>query len=320
VQVSVWYPAQPGSAAAPLRYRDYVLVAGSEATLAALDAAGEKAALERYAGFLERNGVPRAGIDEWLETPLRAVRDAAAAPGPFPLVLLAQGLGGAVQDQAALGEHLASHGYVVATTPSPVRLGAGMESEADVLPLAREQARDLDLARERVQGLAGVDGTRVALAGYSFGGRAALLMAGPGANRRALVSLDGGIGTAAAPAWLPPSAFDRAALRVPLLHIHTEGDPAAVPDLTLLRSLRRAPRTLARLDGMAHLDFITYGVASALLPSLGASGREARAERLQAAFTLARAFLDTHVKGEAGAWEAAAAAAPGFVRVTPLAR
>lgn len=318
VQVSVWYPAQPGAAEAPLRYRDYVVAAGSEATLAPLDAAARQAASERYAGFLERNGVPRAGIDEWLDAPMRARRDAAALPGPFPLVLLAQGMGGAVHDQAALGEHLASHGYVVATTPSPVRLGVPMESDADVLPMAKEQARDLGIALERLRTAPNVDAARRAVVGYSFGGRAALLLAVPRTGLRALVSLDGGIGTSAAKGWLPPAALNRGAVRLPILHVHTEGDPAAVPDFTLLRSLRHAPRTLARVADMAHLDFITFGVASAALPSLGASDREGRAARLQAVFTLTRAFLDAHLKGDPAAWDALRATPPAFVRLITL--
>jgi dienelactone hydrolase len=321
VQVSVWYPARAGAVATPLLYRDYVAVAASETTLAPLHDAGRQAALARYRGFLERNGIPAAGIDEWLAAPMRAQRDAAAEPGAFPLILIAQGMGGAVHDQAALGEHLASHGYVVATTPSPVRLGVPMESDADVLPMAREQARDLEIARERLRSTPQVDGARTGLVGYSFGGRSALLLSGPSRGIQALVSLDGGIGTSAAKGWLPAAAFDRRAVRLPILHVHTEGDPAATPDLTLLRSLRRAERTLARIAGMAHHDFITFGAASAALPSLGASDRDGRAARLRAVFGLTRAFLDTHVKGDVTAWAAAVRTAPAaIVRITPLSR
>ena len=73
---------------------------------------------------------------------------APSAAGRFPVLLLGPGMGGAVQDQAALAESLASQGYVVATTPSPVRLGARMESDADVPAMADEQARDLEVALE----------------------------------------------------------------------------------------------------------------------------------------------------------------------------
>jgi predicted dienelactone hydrolase len=87
-------------------------------------------------------------------------------------VVIAQGNGQSAKHQAVLAEYLASHGYVVATSPSPLRLGARMESEADVLPVAREQARDMTLVvremRKRL-GRASVEGP-----GHWPGGRRAV--------------------------------------------------------------------------------------------------------------------------------------------------
>ncbi|HZJ70276.1 MAG TPA: hypothetical protein VFF36_05040, partial [Planctomycetota bacterium] len=128
VEIGLWYPAASGGE--PLRYRDYVALDGE---------------VEGYRKFLRGNGVmTEAGIDAWLDAPLLARRDARARPGRFPVVLIGGGMGGALADQAVLAEHLASRGYVVATTPSPVRLGVPMESDADVLPMAQAQQRDLE--------------------------------------------------------------------------------------------------------------------------------------------------------------------------------
>jgi predicted dienelactone hydrolase len=318
VQVSVWYPAAAASGPA-LTYRDYVLVAAREKTLAPLDAESEKQALEGYRAFLGRNGVPAAGIDDWLASPMLARAEAPSASGRFPIVLLAQGTGGAVQDQAAVGESLASHGYVVATTPSPIRLGAKMESEADVPAMAEEQARDLEVALAVVAPRGVADPTRTAVIGYSFGARPALLLAGRHPDWRALVSLDGGIGSADAKGWLAPRALDCGALRTPILHVYEEDDESMRPDFDLLASLVHAPRTLARVDGLRHLDFITFGLASATLPSLGGADA-ARAASLRAVVHLTRGFLDAHLSGRPQAWTDAvdASARGGQVRVTPF--
>ena len=319
VQVSLWYPASDGAAGAVLTYRDYVLVAAREKTLAPLTSAGEAQALEGYRAFLGRNGVAAAGIEDWLQAPMRARREAPSAAGHFPVVLLAQGMGGAVQDQAALGEFLASRGYVVATTPSPVRLGATMESEADVPVMAEEQARDLEVALSAVAPRSVADPARTAVVGYSFGARPALLLAGRHPEWRALVSLDGGIGSAEAKGWLAPRMLDRAALRTPILHVYEEEDEGARPDFELLASLVRAPRTLARVDGLRHLDFITYGLASATIPSLG-SPEPRRAAALTSVFFLTWLYLEAKVAGQPSAWTVVtdAHAFRGLVRVTPF--
>ena len=159
-------------------------------------------ALSRYRAFLAKEA-PAAGIEEWLDAPMLAHSEAPAAAGRFPLLLVAAGMGGALPDQAALAESLASHGYVVATTPSPVRLGAKMESEADVPAMAEEQARDLEVALQVLSPRGMVDAARAGVIGYSFGSRPALLLAGRRPALRALVSLDGGIGSATAKGWLP---------------------------------------------------------------------------------------------------------------------
>lgn len=272
--VSLWYPATAAGGPA-LRYRDYVLVAEP---------------LEGYRQFLAGNGLTAAAIDAWLDTPLTARRDAPAARGRFPVVLIATGTGGAVQDEAALGEYLASHGYLAATMPSPMRLGSRLESEADVGPRAAEQADDLEHALALVRARPAAHRAAAAIVGYSFGGRAALLLAARRRDIRALVSLEGGIASAEAKDWLP-AQFPRATLRTPILHLYGE----APPDFALLDSLKRAPQRRVKHDGLGHLDFITFGLARAMLPAMAGPGAAARLRELRAVAAETLAFLDKEV-------------------------
>jgi dienelactone hydrolase len=278
LQVSLWYPATTAGGEA-LRYRDYVLVAEP---------------LDGYRQFLAGNGLTRAAIEAWLDAPMMARRDAPAAHGRFPVVLIATGTGGAVQDEAALGECLASHGYLAATMPSPVRLGSRLESEADVGPRAAEQADDLEHALSVARARPGADRERAALVGYSFGARAALLLAARRHDIRALVSLEGGIASPEARDWLP-AAFPRATLRIPILHLY--GD--APPDFALLDSLKRAPQRRVTHDGLGHLDFITFGLARAMLPAMADEGAPARLRELRAVAEETLAFLGAHLRRRA---------------------
>jgi dienelactone hydrolase len=259
-----------------LRYRDYVLVAEP---------------LEGYRQFLASTGLAPAAIDAWMDAPLTARRDAPAARGRFPVVLIATGSGGAVQDEAALGEYLASHGYMAATTPSPMRLGSRLESEADVRPRAEEQAGDLEQALAMVRARPGADRARTGLVGYSFGARASLLLAARRRDVRALVSLEGGIASAEAKDWLPRE-FPRAALSTPILHLYGQ----TAPDFALLDSLPRAPQQRVKLESLRHLDFITFGLAAATLPPLTDEGAAARLRDLRAAAAQTLAFLDAHLR------------------------
>lgn len=306
LQIGLWYPAsrapQP-QPLPPLRYADYVRVSASETTLVEPTPAAVEAGLQSYRGFLSRQGLAEAGVAAWLEAPLFARRDVPAAPVPFPLVLLAQGNGGAAPDLAILGELLASHGFVVATTPSPVRLGSAPDSDTDVRPVAEAQAQDLAFALEILRKDRRVDARRVALVGYSSGARAALLLAAREPAVKALVSLDGGIGAAGGGAWIAPKTLDPARFGTPILHVYEDADRALVPDFALLDSLAQADQMRVKVDGLRHHDFITLGFAKAALPPLGGAPEEAArlAQGLSAASTYALRFVQAQVSGQAAA-------------------
>src|SRR5205085_6233007 len=120
ITVGVWYPAR--STSAPhLTYREYFSPA---------EPGGRE--LDEFVAFLGSHGAPPAAVQEWLDAPMLAARDAPPVGGRFPLVLLAQGNGQTLRDQAPLAEYLAGHGYVVATSPSPMLITGPLTDDADI--------------------------------------------------------------------------------------------------------------------------------------------------------------------------------------------
>ncbi|MBF5045894.1 hypothetical protein FGE12_26020 [Aggregicoccus sp. 17bor-14] len=297
LQVGLWYPtALPAHGGRALHYGDLVGLSGREQHPEKADAAAERKALAAYRTLLTSNGIPASAAATWMNAPLAGRRDAPVAPGRFPLVLVAQGNFQSAQDQVVLCEYLASHGYLVATTPSPMRLTGPMKSDAEVLPAAKAQAADLAFALSALRaGAAPVDPEAgVALVGHSFGARAAFLLAlREDLHPAALVSLDGGIANASGKDWLRGlEGFQPARFSVPVLHLYQQGDEVVQPDFTLLRSLVGSERTLARVGGMRHMDFGSVGAASGVVPALGAGGKGQGARGYAASVQLSLRFLD----------------------------
>lgn len=302
VQISIWYPAQPSTSASQMRYEDYVRVTAGEVTARRPAPEEEKAAIDGYRSFMTRNGIGEEALSTWLSAGLAAERDALPYQGSFPLVVIAQGMGGAVQDQALLGEYLASHSFVVATSPSQLRLGDEVGEDGRLFPSAAQQERDLAVIVGRMRSFGGVDPRRIAAVGYSFGARSALLFALRRPSVKALVSIDGGIANRSGATWLKGSGIDASALAVPLLHLFEDTDEAVVPDFNLIASMRRSNRLLLKVASMRHLDFITYGMASALIPGLRRAAPDPAMERrFMAVLRYTRAFLETNLKGSSDA-------------------
>lgn len=303
LDIGVWYPARP-SGGPPLGYRTYFLLTPPpQDSLPPADAARRE--LEGFTAFLASHGASPAAVTAWLDAPMLATLDPPAAGGRFPLVLVAQGNGQTLHDQSPLCEYLASHGYVVATAPSPMRVTGPLTDEQAIGARAEEQASDLAFVLARASARTDVDPARVGLVGHSFGARAALLFAMQEPRVAALVSLDGGIGTATGRSSLERApSFDRSAARAPILHLYERLDAFMAPDLGLLRSLAGSDRWLVPVPAMHHHHFASPGAVSVLRPelgpALGASSGTAAAYVAVAGATLG--FLDGFVKPSAAAW------------------
>lgn len=284
--IAIWYPAQP-NAGEPIRLSDYVEL-GAQALVGA-SPPDLRAPLDAFAADALARGIARADVERLLAYAGIAVRDAAEAPGRFPLLLFAHG---SVETESVMCEYLASYGYVVAA----VRSRGAVDP---IYKLSRENldavVADHDFVATRMLREPNVASSPVGVIGMSNGSIVAMALQ----LRRpvgAVVSLDGGIGEDAGGIYLRErSGGDLDALRAPVLHLYAPNNPHL--NLEHLRSYRRAPRTLVFVRNMRHADFLAYPAFERVLP--GFSGADFVPEA-QAGFVWVNRytlhFLDEHLR------------------------
>jgi len=170
IRVSVWYPALPSPASAPMTYGDYLRHTGP-ADFQPLNDRLDRMDAESWLSDL-RELVPDAEktYARVLALSAAAHRDAPAAAGRFPLVLYSGGKASRGDANVELAEFLASHGYVVATVP---QLGPS-DQEIELGSSPREIALhtgDFEAALAALHDLPDIDFSRIATGGHSAGDR-----------------------------------------------------------------------------------------------------------------------------------------------------
>jgi hypothetical protein len=232
LQTLVWYPAR-SSGAKCMTVRDYAALWATETHF---DAPKLPARAREWV----------AAMTPSLDMPLWARRDADELPERFPVVIYAPSFGSVAWENADLCEYLASHGFVVLASPS---IGAMTRNMTADLAGIDAQARDLSFLVGYARTLAITDCSRVAVAGFSWGGLANVFAASRDSRIGALVALDGSLrywpGMVKLASDVHPSR-----LTVPLLSL-------AKGDWTLEEQARFL--SPAQLDGPNVLNAWTHG-------------------------------------------------------------
>jgi alpha-beta hydrolase superfamily lysophospholipase len=150
--------------------------------------------------------VPPGSVPAEVAVPGQAGRDAAPAAGRHPLLILSHGFANRALMFSDLAEHLASKGYVVAAIDhgdlADLAVSRPMAFLNNVLHRAADQRLVMAEITRRAASTgndpwAHIDGSRIALAGYSMGGFGALATAGAAYDPGSPLFAQGPPGTAA---------------------------------------------------------------------------------------------------------------------------
>ena len=289
VQTLVWYPAQRTSAA-PMLVADY-----RQASLSDVDFSlpGAEAARQRALWMAGPNKAQ-------YSAPTLAVRDAAAAGGSYPVVIYAPSFASSAHENLDLCEYLASHGYVVIASRS---LGARSIMMTDDVEGVEAQAADIGFLANFAQSLPQADMTKVAAAGFSWGGMANVFAAARSGRIKALVSLDGSI-RFHPKIWSAASYVRPSRTAVPMLFLGARAVSAEAMErddklgASYLNSMKYSDVYVTTMPPMTHSHFSSWGLR---FTRDGAFGDYQRADVLQAYRSGAlytHRFLDAYLKDD----------------------
>ena len=197
----------------------------------------------------------------------RAVRDAGARPGRWPLALYSHPSGAHRRAATFLCTHLASHGYVVAALDHSEVIAAELsrqQGETEPQKTARWKALmdsrvpDLRLLLDRVLAAADVDAARIGAVGHSLGGWTVLQAVEAEARIASIVALAPGGASRPRPGILPAKLDFRWPRDIPTLYLVGEDD-ASLPLSGMLELFQRTPAAkrmliLRRADHMHFMD------------------------------------------------------------------
>ncbi|MEU4835611.1 alpha/beta hydrolase [Streptosporangium sp. NPDC023615] len=257
--------------------------------------------------LLKGGGIASAPYDTLSTTRTNAVGDAGPARGRFPLVVLSPGFTKPVSTLTSLAEDLAARGYVVAgvdhtheshaTTFPGGRVAECLACDSDTDPgfgagVVQGRAADVSFVLDRLpsewDGSGVIDRSRIAMAGQSMGGAAAVAAMVKDPRVRAGIDMDG-----TTYARIPKGGLSR-----PFMFL---GSPQHVPggadtswdrDWRLLTGWKR----WLVLSGAEHQSFTDLPLLAGALGVRPAPGVLAAARSSELTRAYVAAFLDLHLK------------------------
>lgn len=186
LQTVIWYPAEKGGPG--VQYDDYLRLVGWETDFEG--APKEQARTVDAWLQMVTEGKRNKQVESERRRRMWAVRDAAPKAGRFPVVIYAPSINNTTFENADIAEFLASHGYIVIAAPTIGETSRWIKKD---LKHAELQADDIRFLIDHARTLPQADMTRVAVAGFSWGGLSNVLAAAKDGRIKALVCMDGAV-------------------------------------------------------------------------------------------------------------------------------
>ena len=292
IRTSLWYPSRSRGGGRPMRYRDYVAFDPPNTYFARINTLLESRDTTSLANAFKGSG---RSFRDLMNIPVMARMDAGAAAGVFPLVMYSQGWNSSSQnDNSALAEFLASHGYVVAAVP---QVGTTSSSLAlGINPIDLEtQMRDIEFAMGVAHEQPFVDKRKLALMGWSMGGVVSLWLGARNQNVDAIIGLDASFRARDFVTMVLGSPyFDIRQVRAPVLALQSGNTKyLSGQDDRVIDSLHFAKRLVGRVTNITHGDFSDFAMIARVFPVDIQDRTAAQASRGHVAISRAvLAFLD----------------------------
>jgi len=318
ILVDIWYPAKR-TTSAPMPYSEYFNVQSDDAKATTfaqrLRYNIREVVCEETVGHVPAKTKPEemAAFERLLSTKTFAVKNAPTASGRFPVVIYHSGSNGTPEENSALFEYLASHGYVVISSAYQDTDGYDVHCGGGDLPCS---FRDMEFLCRYARGLSFVDADRLGAMGHSFGAWATVCWATePDASVRAFVSLDSGleydsVETSGVESLQYQMKHNPNSMRASSFRAASAERKA---DFNLIDSyLRFADRYEATATGLTHNDFLTHGaMRPALLPAKWPDAVGLRRSSYDQICNHVLYFFDAMLKGQTSAREALARSVRG---------
>lgn len=190
------------------------------------------------------------------------------AKGKFPVIVYAPSYQASSIENFALCEYLASHGYVVISSPS--RGAENRFLEGGTAKDMETQARDIEFLIKKVQKLPNAEQNQIATMGFSFGGLSNVIAQMRNDIIKAIISLDGSIKYQYSTLRKSPF-FNISKVDVPFIHMAQKDIPQLVlkedniiPELNtefeFYDSITNSRAYQLKFHNLTHPYFSTLGV------------------------------------------------------------
>jgi len=260
MRIYLWYPAKGSYDLQPMRFGHYASLADEDIWPAEI---ADKLREElKYSNRPLARSLGPERFDSLLQQPVASIENAEAIEGPFPLIVIGQGL---YYESpvvfAAMSEYLAGRGFVVATCPLVGSNSPIVRIDAQDL---ETQVRDLEFVISRARRFSFVSQDKLGVFGFDMGGMAGLILTMRNADVDAFVSVSSGI-LSMHPSGVPASSpnYDPLSLRIPWLHsIPTMWFTYGIDTLagSLFENAIHSDRFLLLTEEMGHVDYTSYAL------------------------------------------------------------